>query len=848
MGAPVSSRKPTQPLLSIGPTDGLDATTDPFYIEGNYTRDLINFAPNHFYKSLAPIRGRIPGAFFFPGHATSLVLDYPQNEPPALVAVTTIGEFVTQNPLDPEPWTSIPVPLWKGNGPTGKAGEFTRYKAWLFFTNDDPNGLCYKFSSELNATFWGIYAPPALPATTVTSPSNGMIYGNAYYYRYTYAADRDTDPGLHQESSPSAPAGPFNIGTALGPPTSNGATVVQTPAPTLAPDTLAGTIPANTYFVGTTWITAAGETGISKTASVTITGAPPNEINVTPQSPPAGATGWNIYTGTSSIALTQQGPTRSYPGTPHDEELNYTTTGAPAPPYTGFLNPPAAPIVRSTAGGSLPSRTEYYQLTYVNGAGETTASFETPITLSANTLAVVVSPGANANATGYNVYGSLTSAQEVLQNAAPISIGTNWTEPGTGLILGQSASLVLQGSGDPQVAHINVYRIGGQSLGNWYFVGDVANPGAGNTVTFVDNTPDSGVTGKAMVLHRDPPAPFGVAFTHQERTWGFGYPQYTDFNGNVQPARPCDLWYSNYSEPWGFDNVNQVIPVGQEDAGDVAVQGASLSGIGILWKSKTTWALYGSSPSDFFVSKLFDVGCASAGSAIVALGTAFWLSRQGFYMFDGATLTYLSKPVKAILDSFSEQDFATATACFDDRMYWCSFPTQGITLGYDTVSQNWFKASLSTSIFAFDTEAQSRPTAPDWVFGASTSGNTIDQWFGATTDLGQPVVATLTTRLAAGGTPIASVRARYLELLCPQNLGPNDSAIVTVTANPATVAHSFSKRFGPSAVNQRQRASVPAGIQGDALQLQVTLITSDGTPVSGAAVHGWVRRSYNIVA
>ena len=102
-------------------------------------------------------------------------------------------------------------------------------------------------------------------------------------------------------------------------------------------------------------------------------------------------------------------------------------------------------------------------------------------------------------------------------------------------------------------------------------------------------------------------------------------------------------------------------------------------------ESQDDLALYGQSPSDYFVEKLFDVGAVSKLSSFVALGVAFWLSRQGIYMFDGATLTYLSKPIKLILDTFSEADFAACTGCFDDRIAWFSFPTQGISLGYDTV-------------------------------------------------------------------------------------------------------------------------------------------------------------------
>jgi len=43
-------------------------------------------------------------------------------------------------------------------------------------------------------------------------------------------------------------------------------------------------------------------------------------------------------------------------------------------------------------------------------------------------------PGPMTGATAYNVYVSTTSGAEVLQNASPIGVSTNWTEPATGLV------------------------------------------------------------------------------------------------------------------------------------------------------------------------------------------------------------------------------------------------------------------------------------------------------------------------------------------------------------------------------------------------------------------------------
>src|SRR5581483_8742966 len=46
------------------------------------------------------------------------------------------------------------------------------------------------------------------------------------------------------------------------------------------------------------------------------------------------------------------------------------------------------------------------------------------------------SPASAGNATGWNAYVASASGAEVLQNAAPIALGTNWTEPTTGLLTG----------------------------------------------------------------------------------------------------------------------------------------------------------------------------------------------------------------------------------------------------------------------------------------------------------------------------------------------------------------------------------------------------------------------------
>ncbi len=100
------------------------------------------------------------------------------------------------------------------------------------------------------------------------------------------------------------------------------------------------------------------------------------------------------------------------------------------------LAPPARPTLSSTPGGPLVARTYFIQVTYVNAVGETTASAEAHLAIPAGRLLRVSSPPASGSATGYNVYAGTAAGNETKQTAAPIPIGTNFTEPVTGLAAG----------------------------------------------------------------------------------------------------------------------------------------------------------------------------------------------------------------------------------------------------------------------------------------------------------------------------------------------------------------------------------------------------------------------------
>ncbi len=100
------------------------------------------------------------------------------------------------------------------------------------------------------------------------------------------------------------------------------------------------------------------------------------------------------------------------------------------------LAAPAAPVLSQVAGGSLGATTYFAKTTYTTAGGETLASSEASLAVSANNLLQVASPGTATGATGYNVYASTATGTETRQNTAPIALGAAWTEPTTGLTAG----------------------------------------------------------------------------------------------------------------------------------------------------------------------------------------------------------------------------------------------------------------------------------------------------------------------------------------------------------------------------------------------------------------------------
>lgn len=126
---------------------------------------------------------------------------------------------------------------------------------------------------------------------------------------------------------------------------------------------------------------------------------------------------------------------------------------ASQPNQAGLGPPGLAPTLSITSGGMLAAARCYVRATYVTALGETAVSPEANVVVPASDLLVVTSPPQDIQgiATGWNVYVGTAAGQETLQNAAPLAIGTNWTEPLVGLLTGSALpsylSIVENGNG-----------------------------------------------------------------------------------------------------------------------------------------------------------------------------------------------------------------------------------------------------------------------------------------------------------------------------------------------------------------------------------------------------------------
>lgn len=170
----------------------------------------------------------------------------------------------------------------------------------------------------------------------------------------------------------------------------------------------------------------------------------------------------------SSVLSYTDGTSR--PGRPdvyrNNIDTPFTLNIYPAPDNQNTQVPqPEPPIVSTTPGGALPARVYNLTVTFVDALnGESLCPSTVPLYIPANSLAVVQTPttlvptnDAGVPYSRYNVYASAVSSlpqNTAKQSASPISLGTDWTEPTSGLL-----TATVPPPSNPTIATYNGYVI-----------------------------------------------------------------------------------------------------------------------------------------------------------------------------------------------------------------------------------------------------------------------------------------------------------------------------------------------------------------------------------------------------
>lgn len=519
-------------------------------------------------------------------------------------------------------------------------------------------------------------------------------------------------------------------------------------------------------------------------------------------------------------------------------------TGSYSGPYPQWVTYPYSTPYGSTYSGIYYSSGAGYGIE-VNFNGTTSYSWQIPPPLTGPTPALVASTSGGPLNTALTPFSYRYTYQGNGKESSPSPITSGFVDT-----TGQNVSFTVVASTDPQVTGINVYRLGGS--GPVWTLTNISN-GTNNTTIggAVDNSPDP-LPGQNLVFHRDMP-PYLVAMeVHKDHIWGIPldaspYPwQYNSITNVFQnlPPNGSDIWFSNQAEPWGWDNTNQVLAVGHNEDGDIGVGLATLGSLLLVFKQRTTWAVYGDTGSDFLTRRLFDIGCMTKYSIVKAYGVCFWLSPVGIYSFDGSDApTYLSQNIKGFLDTLSLSDLIACVAFCRYRQIFFSFPTKNVTYLVDIDSKTWSKLGFATNAVIWD-QVQNEVTGSVYNASHIESWFTLEGDYNYTNPANNALTSSFTSRISDSGQSLATKQYRYLVL---QAFPVTQQAAVTVTliVNPGPAQTTFSNTFNlnSTTVNQsRQVVSIPPGFNGNECQIIITCSSLTKVTIQKVSVIGYIKR------
>src|SRR6185437_16158076 len=94
----------------------------------------------------------------------------------------------------------------------------------------------------------------------------------------------------------------------------------------------------------------------------------------------------------------------------------------------------------------------------------------------------------------------------------------------------------------------------------------------------------------------------------------------------------------------------------------------SLGSILMCFTTASTWFINGSDQTTYLPLQLFpDIGLVAKQGYCVGDGMVAWLSAQGIWPYDGATLTYISQDIYNVLQSIPPAQQTTCAAGYADE-------------------------------------------------------------------------------------------------------------------------------------------------------------------------------------
>lgn len=321
-------------------------------------------------------------------------------------------------------------------------------------------------SSEVSCAVDGTVSNQVnLSWSAVTGATGYKVYrGTAAGAENTLIASGLTDAFVNDD-------GGTNV--AASPPVSNTAGI-SVPVLTAANGSSnAGNLSTATYYYKVTATNVSGETTGSNELSASVTG-PNARVNLQ-WSTTSGATGYNIYRGTS--AGSENTLIASLPGgsrTSYQDAGNLTTSATPPGANTTTLAAPVqtAPST-SASGGNLATNTYYYEVTAINDVGETTASNEENIAVTGPTGEVTINWNAVTGATGYKIYrGTSASGENALVAIIGSGVTVTYIDVGNVSALFQASHLANGAASANEQQTITITNAGG---GNFEIINDGQN-------------------------------------------------------------------------------------------------------------------------------------------------------------------------------------------------------------------------------------------------------------------------------------------------------------------------------------------------------------------------------------